>query len=187
MPKQNDGACEMQKADEIGSAPFVAGDEPPIVLQPGKQPFHLPAAAIPSEGAAVLSQVHPVRAVGRDELDPTGGECLIEPVAVVRGVPDQPLGVVGEKTRLQGLLDELRFVRRRRGDGNGDRKTSAVCNGHDLGPFAPSGLADVAPFFLALAKVPSMNASLRSSPPRAWRSVARAFSTWRRVPFRTQV
>jgi hypothetical protein len=64
------------------------------------------------------------------------------------------------------LLDELRFVRRRRGNGNGERKTSAVCNRHDLGPFASLGFPDMAPFFLALAKEPSMNVSLRSNPPR---------------------
>jgi hypothetical protein len=83
------------------------------------------------------------------------------------------------------LCDELRFVRRGRGDGNGDRKTSAVCNGHDLGPFPALGLADAAPFFLALAKEPSINVSLRSSPPRAWRSAASALSTRRNVPLRT--
>jgi len=50
--------------------------------------------------------------------------------------------VIREKTGLQRLLDELRFVRRRRGDGNGDRKTSAVCKGHDLGAFAALGFPD---------------------------------------------
>jgi hypothetical protein len=84
------------------------------------------------------------------------------------------------------LLDEPCFVRGRRGDGNGERKTSAVCQGHDLGPLAALGLADVAPFFLALAKEPSMNVSLRSNPPRAWRSAARALRTRRSVPVRTQ-
>jgi hypothetical protein len=83
------------------------------------------------------------------------------------------------------LRDELGFVRGRRGDGNGDRKTSAVCNGHDLGPFAALGLADAEPFFFALAKDPSIKVSLRSKPPRAYRSAARAFSTPRHVPLST--
>jgi hypothetical protein len=52
-------------------------------------------------------------------------------------------------------------------DANGDRKTSAVCNCHDLGPLPALGLSDAAPPFLAPAKVPSMNASLRSIFPRA--------------------
>ena len=117
---------------------------------------------------------------------PQAASRLVEAVAVIRGIADQPHGIVGEEAGVQRLRDELRFVRRRRGDGNGDRKTSAVCNGHDLGPFAALGLADAAPFFLALAKEPSMNVSLRSRPPRAWRSAASALSTRRRVPSRTQ-
>jgi hypothetical protein len=84
------------------------------------------------------------------------------------------------------LFDELCFVRRGRGDGNGDRKTSAVCKGHDLGALPALGLADVAPFFLALAKEPSMKVSLRSKPPRAWRSRANACSTRVSVPWSTQ-
>lgn len=186
MPKENHRACEVQKAGEIGGAPLIAGHESPRVLQPGKEAFDFPAAFIAAQGPSILREVDPIRPMRRDELDPAGGQSLIESVAVIRGVADQALGVVGEKARVQRLLDELRFVRRRGGDGNGDRKTSAVCNGHDLGPFAPLGLADVAAFFLALAKEPSMNVSLRSSPPRACRSAASALRTRRRIPSRTQ-
>src|SRR5207253_7550140 len=115
-----------------------------------------------------------------------GGERLVEAIAVIGGIADEPLRIVAEEAGVQGLLDELRFVRRRRGDGNGERKTSAVCNGHDLGPFAALGLADTAAFFLALANEPSMNVSVRSKPPRAWRSAASALSTRRSVPSWTQ-
>ncbi len=183
MPKQNDRAGEMQESDEIGGAPFISRDEAAVVLQPGKEPFDLPATPIAAEGAAVLGQVDPVRAVRRDEFDFTGGESLIEPITVVRGIADEPLGIVGQKAGVQRLFDKLRFVRRRRGDGNGERKTSAVCNGHDLGPLAALGFADMASFFLALAKEPSMKVSLRSRPPRACRSVASALTTRRSVPF----
>lgn len=186
MPQENHRAREVQKAGEIGGAPLIAGDEAPRILKPGKQSFDLPAAFIAAQGPSILCEVDPVRSMGRDELDPARGQPLVEPVAVIRGIPNQALGVVGQEARVQRLFDELRFVRRGGRDGNGDRKTSAVCNGHDLGPFTPLGLADVAAFFLALAKEPSMNASLRSSPPRAYRSAASALRTRRRVPSRTQ-
>jgi len=186
MPKENHRACEVQKAGEIGGAPLIPGDESPRVLQPGKEAFDFPAAFIAAQGPSILCEVDPVRPMGRDELDPARGQRLVEPVAVIRGIPDQARGVIGEEARVQRLFDELRFVRRGRRDGNGNRKTSAVCNGHDLGPLAPLGLADVAAFFLALAQEPSMNVSLRSSPPRACRSAARALRTRRRVPSRTQ-
>jgi hypothetical protein len=121
-----------------------------------------------------------------DQLDPAVGEHPVEAVAVIRGVPDQAHRVLGQKAGVQGLRDELGFVRRGGGDGNGDRKTSAVCDRHDLGPLAALGFADAAPFFLALAKEPSMKVSLRSKPPRAWRSAASAWSTRRSVPRWTQ-
>jgi hypothetical protein len=185
MPKENHRAGEVQKAGEIGGAPLIPSDESPRVLQPGKEAFDFPAALIATQRPSILREVDPIGPMGRDEFDPAGGQPLIEPVAVIRGVANQALGVVREKARVQRLLDELRFVRRGRRDGNGDRKTSAVCNGHDLGPLPPLGLADVPAFFLALAKEPSMNVSLRSSPPRACRSAASALSTRRRVPSRT--
>src|SRR5262249_43476615 len=163
----------------------VARDEAARVLQPGKQPFDLPAALIASERPAVLGEMHAVRSMRRNELNAVGRERLVEPVAVIGRLADQARGRLGPEARVQRLDDELRFVRRSRGDGNGERKTSAVCNRHDLGPLAPLGFADVAPFFLALAKEPSMNVSLRSRAPRACRSAANALSTWRSVPLCT--
>ena len=186
MPQENHRACEVQKAGEIGSAPLIPSDESPRVLQPSKEPFDFPATFIAAQGPSILCEVDAVRPMGRNELDPARGQRLVEPVAVIGGIPDQALGVVGEEARVQRLFDELRFVRRGRRDGNGDRKTSAVCNDHDLGPLPALGFADVAAFFLALAKEPSMNVSLRSSPPRACRSAARALRTRRSVPSRTQ-
>jgi hypothetical protein len=182
MPKKNHRAGEVQKAGEIGGAAFIAGHQAPRILQPGKEAFDFPAAFIATQGPSILREVDPVRPMRRDELDPARRQRLVEPVAVIRGIPNQALGVVGEKARVQRLFDELRFVRRGRGDGNGERKTSAVCDRHDLGPFAALGLSDAGSFFLALAKEPSMNASLRSRPPRAWRSEASALSTCRNVP-----
>lgn len=186
MPKQNDGACEMQEAGEIGRMALIAGDQTSGVLEPREETFDFPAAPVSAERAAVLREIHPIRTVRRDEFDAAGGERVVQAVAVIRGVPNQPRGIVGEEARVQRLGDELRFVGRGRGDGNGDRKTSAVCNGHDLGPLAALGFADMPPFFLALAKEPSMKVSLRSSPPRACRSTASALRARRSVPVRIQ-
>src|SRR3954464_11839148 len=174
MAQQNNGAAEEDKALEIAGAPLIAGDEASEVLQPGKEPFDVPAAFVATQGTAILSQVNAVWPMRGDELDAVDGQGDIERVAIVGGIPDQPRREVEKKAALQGLFDQRYFVRRRRGGGNGDRKTSAVCNGHDLGPFAAFGRPDVPPFFLALAKEPSMKVSRRSRPPRAWRSRASA-------------
>jgi hypothetical protein len=97
MPKQNDRACEMQKAAEIGGAPLIAGDESPIVLEPGKEPFDFPASLVAAQRAPVLGEVDPIRAMGGNQFDAAGGEGLVEGVAVIRGVPDEPLGIVGQE------------------------------------------------------------------------------------------
>jgi hypothetical protein len=65
-------------------------------------------------------------------------------------------------------------MRRSTRNPGGDRKTSAVCDCHDLGPLPALGLPDGEAPFLAPAKVPSMKASLMSIPPRSYRSFARA-------------
>ena len=153
MPKENNRAGEVKKTGEIGSASFITRDESPRVLKPGEEPFDLPAALVAAKRTAILGEVDAIAAMRGDEFDSAVGEGLIEAVAVVGGVPDEPLGIVGEEAGVYGLLDELRFVRRRRGDCNGERKTSAVCNGHDLGPLAALGFANVAPFFLGSSSI----------------------------------
>jgi hypothetical protein len=77
-------------------------------------------------------------------------------------------------------------VRRSACNPDGDRKTSAVCNGHDLGPLAALGFSDAAPPFLAPAKEPSMKLSLRSIFPRARRSRASASRIRLNTPLRLQ-
>ena len=167
MAKQDDRTGQVKETREVGTPALVAGDQASGVLEPREETFDSPAALVASERTAVLGEVDAIAAMGGNEFDVESRERAVERVAVIGGVPDDPRRVVGEKTGVQGVRDERDFVRRGRGDGNGDRKTSAVCKGHDLGALAAFGLPDVAPFFLALANEPSMNVSLRSSPPRA--------------------
>ena len=185
MPKQNNRAGEMQEACEIGGVPLVPRHEAPRVLKPGEEPLHFPAPLIAAEWAPILREIDAIGPVRRDELDPTRRKGPVQAVAVIGPVADEASWIIGQKAGVQRLGDESGFVRGRRGDGNGDRKTSAVCDCHDLGPFTALGVADVAAFFLALAKEPSMKVSLKSKPPRAWRSAASALSTRRRIPVST--
>ena len=182
MSKKNDRAGEVKESGEVGGVSLIASDQAAGVLEPGEEPLHFPPSFVTAERPPVLGDVHTVAPMGRDELHVEGGQGAIEPIAVIGGVANQTRWILWEKASVQGLRDERDFVRRGRSDGNGDRKTSAVCKGHDLGPFAPLGLADAPPFFLALAKEPSMKVSLRSRPPLAWRSAASAWSTRRSVP-----
>jgi hypothetical protein len=67
---------------------------------------------------------------------------------------------------------------------SGDRKTSSVCDGHDLGAFAALCLADSKTPFFAGTKVPSMKASRMSIPPRSDRSSASSWAMRLKTPDR---
>jgi hypothetical protein len=57
----------------------------PQVLQPGAQPFHLPAALVPAEGSVILGfGAFAVRSVRRNELGPQGRQGEVEGVTIVR-------------------------------------------------------------------------------------------------------
>ena len=56
---------------------------------------------------------------------------------------------------------------------------------HELRTFAPLGLSNFVPPFLATMKVPSIKHSDRSIPPRSCRSVASAWSIFSNIPVRT--
>src|SRR5207248_1471837 len=102
--------------------------------------------------------------------------------AVIAFVADEPLQFGGDKGALKSLFYEGSFMRRGAGNGQGERKTRAVCNCHDLGPFAALSFANASTPFFALAKEPSMNASERSMPPRLCRSSAKMRSTCSQRP-----
>jgi len=66
-----------------------------------------------------------------------------------------------------------------------DRKTRSVCNCHDLGAFPVFRIADsTTPFFAGL-KLPSMNVSRMSIPPRSFRSSASSLTMRWETPCRT--
>jgi hypothetical protein len=81
-------------------------------------------------------------------------------------VSNEAIGCVLEKAMVDRLFGERDFMRRSTCNPTGDRKTSAVCDCHDLGPLPPLGLPDAEPPFLAPAKEPSMKTSRRPMPPR---------------------
>ena len=133
-----------------------------------------PASAIPSQLATVLGlrapAVDPVRA---DQLDTATVECTPQRIGVVGAVGDEsdhsaaraPATASRNRDGGQRRLGERHLRRRRRGDGNSQRYTLAVCHHHALRALAPLGLPDVRTPFFADANVASMNASSQSRRP----------------------
>jgi len=127
---------------------FIAGDEATEVLQPREESFDLPAAAVAAQLPPVL-RLAASPAVGGDQFDIAfRSQSGIELVRIVGLVADQAGRRLGEELRVERLLDERDFTGACTCDSNGERKTTAVCDCHDLGPLAFAGGADAeAPFF----------------------------------------
>ena len=157
----------MYEALKVPGVSFVSRDDSAKVLEPCEQAFDLPATNITAKGAAVLGLRLPIRPMGRDQFEvPFLPESLVQSIAFVGLVADQSIGGHAEETGVDGFFNERNFSWRSTRNPGGDRKTRAVCNGHDLGALAFLGFPDGRPPFLAPEKVPSMNASVMSMRPR---------------------
>jgi hypothetical protein len=127
-----------------------------------------------------------IRAVRGDELDSTLGQPRIQRIAVVAAVADDPRRQLAQEPMFECVFDQRYFTGIGTRDSDGERKTSTVCDCHDLGAFSFAGEADgEAPFF-APAKVASMKASLKSYPPAVATSRAKCTSTRYIVPLLAQ-
>jgi hypothetical protein len=168
----------MKHSQEVFSVILPAGDEPAGVVKPSKESLHFPAMAVSTHGATVLGwRTHAVLLVGSDHLDGVVmQETIIQLLAVVGEVSDHALGRFRDESVFECGFDELCFMRRSAGDADGDRKTMAVDDRHDLGAFSPASRADSSAPFLALLKLASIKVSDRSSLPRSRRSSANRVS-----------
>ena len=152
------------------------------VLQPCKQAFDLPAAAIPPQRPTVLrfGPLFPVRGYHFDT--PILFQFGVKLVAVISLVANQAARQFIRERMVQSVLHQGHFMRRRACHVKGERKTSSVCHCHDLGALAALCFTNgTAPFF-AGANVPSIKASRRSSLPRSRRSSAKVSNTASNTP-----
>jgi hypothetical protein len=168
---------------------LVPCDQAAEILQPGEEALDLPASLVATKATAILASA-PSSAVSldvrRDETNTSFEQYRVEWIAVVRLVADERMRQFFYESFFDDFFDELRFVGRSASNADGDRKTRAVCNCHDLGPFAALRFPDAGPPFFAPAKVASMNVSERSSFPRMCRCSARARRIALSVPRRCQ-
>ena len=119
----------MNEAQIIEGIALIADHEAAEGAQPGEEPFDLPAAAITAEGTTILRfGAHPPATMWRDHLHSELRQCPIESVRVVGAIPDESLGHLVYKPRVEGRSDKSNFMRRSRGGTSGERKTSTVCH-----------------------------------------------------------
>jgi len=153
LPQENDEAAELQEAEEILGLVVPAECDSAEALQPGEEAFDFPAAAIATKRPAILlPAARPGSgALGRDELYAATGEPLRERVAIESFVADQLRRDFFLEGRVEDVVDEAEVVFGAISDAYGERKTSAVCNRHDLRRIAGTASSDAGPPFLAPA------------------------------------
>ena len=163
---------------------FITNNQTSIVLKPGEQPLHLPPFSKSSQGSTVLRDGHSsISFMRSNQLNAAFfGQSLIQCITVIRSVANHFFRHMLKKTSIQRLVNQGYFMRSSAGCVNGDRKTKSVCEAHNFGAFAFFGFAHaIAPFF-AGANVPSINPSLRSIPPRSFKSWASSASILAKTP-----
>jgi len=189
MAQKDHDAGELDKSEIILGVIFVANNQAAKVVQPCEESFHFPTTLEAAQRTSVLSDtIGPATlAVWSNHLS---AELLqnftVQAVTVVSLIPNESLRDVSDESLLQRLGDQFYFGRASTVCAYGERKTIAVCNCHDLGALPTFSFSHTEPPFLAGAKLPSTNASLRSKPPRSLRSWATASSTCSRTLERTQ-
>lgn len=165
---------------------LVADNQAAEVVEPCIQSLDLPAPSIAPKRSPILclSSVGPVRS---NHLDaPRVLQIVVEEVAVKSLVANQALRPFQGGTSDEGAVDQSNLMRRSTCNADGDRESSAIDDGHDLGALASFGWANEVPPFLALAKVASMKHSLKSRFRRSSRDWASAWKILSNVPSRTQ-
>ena len=130
---------------------FPTRDQPPGIMEPSEESLHFPAVTVAAQGATILGgRISAARSVRRNHLHGViVQEVPIQLLTVVGAVTDHSLRCFWDESLLQGGFNEFCFMRRSAGDADGDRKTMAVDDRHDLGAFSPASRADSRAPFLA--------------------------------------
>ena len=150
MPEEDCGTGKMEKSKKVLWMKFISDDEAAEVLQPSEKPFDLPSAFVTTKFAAILLRTlsfSPSAVGGDDFCAELFGKSPIQRVAVIGLVADQSLRDLFDEARFHCQLGQSHFSRRSACRANGERKTMAVCDCHDLAAFAPFGLPDQEPSF----------------------------------------
>ena len=166
---------------------FVSHNNSPKILQPGKQAFDFPSTPITPKLSAILGRrLFAPSSVRRDHLNTAlSQKLMIKFVAIICFIANKLVRCIPGKTTIDSCLNKFYLMGRSAFHMSGDRKTSSVCDGHDLGAFAALCLADSKTPFFAGAKQPSMNASRISILPRSYRSSTSSWAMRWKIPSRT--
>lgn len=154
---------------------FPTYHQTPEVFQPCEKPLDFPAPPVTPEFSTVLAVRSCTAATVRcDQLDSVFGQPIVQSSTVISLVANQALRLLGYEAAFDRNPNQLLLMRCSTRNPKGDRKTMAVCDCHELGPFADERSTNaIAPFFAPM-KEASIKVSSRPSCPRANKSSANA-------------
>src|SRR5579885_1509855 len=134
--EEHGDASELYKTQEVGGVVFPANQQPPLPLEPGKEPFDEPATLIPPQMAPVLGCEFASGPVRRDQVHAVLLEIVIEPVAIVGAIADKMFGLGLQHVEVETQLHQrdLMMIGRMRTDREGQPMT--IHNGQDFHPLA---------------------------------------------------
>src|SRR5579885_1621896 len=134
--EEHGDASELYKTQEVGGVVFPANQQPPLPLEPGKEPFDEPATLIPPQMAAILGLELASGPVWRNQVHPVLLEVVIEPVAVVGPIPNEMFGLGLQHVEVETQLHQrdLMMIRGVRPDR--EREPMPIHNGQDFHPLA---------------------------------------------------
>ncbi len=139
-------------------------------MKPGKKSFYLPPSFIPSQLTTILTfRFLTIYSMWTNQFNALFLKFRTKGITIIGPISYQSFRQLIKQVGIERILHQLYFVSIGSCGPYGDRKTSSVCDCHDLGAFAPLSFSNMIPPFLALEKVPSMKHSSISILPISFR------------------
>jgi hypothetical protein len=163
---------------------LISHNQTSEILKPGNQALNLPSTSKTTEFSSVLgARFFSVFPVWCNQFNgAVFKQLLIKFIAVISLIADKFIRGIFREAAVDSRLNQFYFMGRSAFNVSGDRKTSSICDCHDLGALAALCLADSKTPFFAGTNVPSIKASRISIPPRSYRSCASSWAMSRKAP-----
>ena len=102
----------MKEALELRGGLLPADAQSAIILEPRDRALDRPSSTVSPQASAILSLRLPIRAMRRDQIGALRRQFIIESIAVVRFVADEPIGCETGQHEVKEMLNKLAFMRR---------------------------------------------------------------------------
>src|ERR1017187_681451 len=179
MPQEDQHATELTHPEKVGRVRFPAAADRRKFFS--EQPLNLPSPQVAAQRPPILGSLS-AATVGGNHLDAMfAPQPLIQPIAVVGTISDPAFRQGAYVTLAQRVFDQGGLIRRSACNPDGDRKTMAVRDCHDLAPFAAARRTNaIAPLFAPMNEASTKLSSSPSSP-----RASKASQSAHKMPSRT--